>query len=916
MSQKKGGSSSRRKGNRNLTDDTHNNNNGLPSNNKTERYPPHWSLDDCRTAYASGTSATTKTVVVRGILRVLPFSPQNAAATASFVTCDRGETGKDICVATEVDRNRALHGDEVFIELYPVQEVEDVDESAEEKRPLTSVDIQEHLQDMTLDEGGNDTCDSPVGPPQTWQDDPAQAALWNPVVPIQRPTANGRHTHDEDPMERRRRKEQQMQQQRKGRVVYIVPPKAVYSEVQTSNSSSPQKPPTRRIVGTLKMLPDGNTILLTPNNRSLSQFRCPTEGTRKLVELAKQQDEDCDINQLYFCAEYEHGSWLTTHKWPSVVRVKRLGTAFVLDDEVQALLTEYDLDHGDFFPDVLRDVNAAVKSGVYYQSSSNSGGSTDAELGWKPTPSMYQGRRDYRSERIFTIDPTTAKDLDDALHIRLLDDGCIEVGVHIADVSHFVRPGTAVDTEAQRRSTTVYLVDRTVPMLPRPLCEIACSLNENVERLAFSCVWRMNADGTLQTVSGGKGEDVWYGRTVIKSCARLDYSTAQNIIENKVATGEAVDTMKDDLWPSARRPTGDHTVDQVAADVRLMHRVAMARRRVRFDNGALGLHGIKLTFQLGTDGQTPLLTAPYPIRDSNRLVEEFMLLANYLVAQRLITHSGGRAVLRCHNEPAEDGLGDLAAVAKAAIGFDIDVSSSQTLHASLVRLGRECKDPLVLQCITQMMMTPMVPANYFAAGTLEAEEWRHFALNIPYYTHFTSPIRRYPDVMVHRLLQATIDGPEAVDRFYLDVKMTETTCKHCNDKRMKSKKAQERCDRVFLALFVKVHPIRNQLGVVLSVGRSTFTVFVPSLGVNAILYLDEHKDMLTFAIEEVSREDGCSRRILLQLKPEAAKCMEESRKWQSGALEIKVFSKLAVTVTCKDKPPVDVKLRLEGPWKE
>jgi VacB/RNase II family 3'-5' exoribonuclease len=518
---------------------------------------------------------------------------------------------------------------------------------------------------------------------------------------------------------------------------------------------------------------------------------------------------------------------------------------------------------------------------------------------------MYKGRRDYRTERIFTIDPTTAKDLDDALHVKQLPDGRVEIGVHIADVSFFIQPGTAVDQEAQKRATTVYLVDRTVPMLPRPLCEVACSLNENVERLAFSCVWTMNMDGTLKKKGDKVSEDdVWYGRTVIKSCARLDYSTAQNIIDRKVAHGESESELDEKDWPKSRRPTGGHTIDEVAFDVRLMHVVAMARRKLRFDNGALALHGIKLTFQLDSDGQTPLLAAPYPIRDSNRLIEEYMLLANYLVAQRLISHAKGKALLRQHPEPLDDGLDKVVEVAKASINFDMDVSTSATLHASLHRLSRECDDPLVLQSITQMLMTPMQPADYFAAGQVEPMLWRHFALNIPYYTHFTSPIRRYPDVIVHRLLQATLDGDQAVDSFPQDSAEINQICIHCNEMRMKSKTAQERCDRVFLSLYVLKNPMKSELGVVMSVGVKTFNVYVPSLGISTMLFLDEHLDELTS--QYVEAQDG-ARRITLNQK-----AGREGIQW--GTIDIKVFTKLLVTVFCKDKPPIDVGLKLEGPW--
>jgi DIS3-like exonuclease 2 len=571
-----------------------------------------------------------------------------------------------------------------------------------------------------------------------------------------------------------------------------------------------------------------------------------------------------------------------------------LGDALTLEHEIQALLISYAVDHGDYPPQALKHVDETVQSGIFYN---------ESELQWRPTPEMLEGRRDYRGERIFTIDPTTAKDLDDALHIKLLEGdgngrGIVEVGVHIADVSYFVTPGSPVDDEAQRRTTTVYLVDRTIPMLPRPLCEMACSLNENVERLAFSCVWKMYLDGTL--VPGAN--NVWYGRTVIKSCARLDYSTAQNIIDNKVATGEAC--LDAELWPTHRRPTEPHTIDQVAADVRLMHRVAMARRRIRFENGALALHGTKLTFQLDTDGQTPLLVAPYPIRDSNRLVEEYMLLANYLVAQRLIMHARRLAVLRMHPEPLMEGLDSVVNVAAAA-GVTIDIETAQTLHQSLVRLARQ-GDPLLLQCVTNLLMTPMQAAEYFVTGCREnPEEWKHYALNIPYYTHFTSPIRRYPDVLVHRLLQATIDGPSAVAGFPVDAETLEELCVHSNEKRLASKNAQERCDRVFLSLFVRKHPLESQLGIVLSVGQSIFTVFLPGLGTSAMLYLLEHKSMLTYASDETN---GDKRRILLQRRPGKGKA-----EWST--LEIEVLVKVSVTVVFKDKPPIDIKARLEGPWK-
>lgn len=863
-----------------------------------EAYPPHLSLEECLSRYHNSNSSENKHHIVRGKLRVLPGNDKNG-----FVACDRGMLKHDVVIADCYHRNRALDGDMVYLELLPLEDEAElttmtVDEYELSKAFEGQAQVEDDAGDEIFDNWQQSAPAAPPPPPvrRTWQDDEMQMDLWNPqVTVIRREHSRAIPVTQQLPL-----------QQRKGRVVHVIHPKSILSELEPGAASGPS--PRRRIVGSLMVLQSG-TVLLTPNNKCLPQFKCPQKSTQGLIDTLQRQEgevggtESLVLNTTLFQAEYEYGSWKESHKnWAPCVNVQYLGKSCVMESEIQALLTDYQVDHGEFPSSVLKDVDEAVKSGVYLHPESK-------ELGWKPTPEMYAGRRDYRTQRIFTIDPTTAKDLDDALHITELPDGSIEIGVHIADVSFFVRPGTAVDQEAVRRATTVYLVDRTIPMLPRPLCEVACSLNENVERLAFSCVWRMNPDGTLRMkkTANGKGEeeDVWYGRTVIKSCARLDYSTAQNIIEGKVGSmGEKDEDADEELWPPSRRPTGGHSLQQVAADVRQMHRVAMARRQLRFSSGALALVSVKLTFQLDADGQTPLLAAPYPIRDSNRLVEEYMLLANYLVAQRLITHAGNLACLRHHPPPKMESIDKVVAVAKAGMNFDIDTSSSQSLQKSLVRLGQVCRDPLVLNCVTQMLTLPMQQAQYFAAGTEEPEFWRHFALNIPYYTHFTSPIRRFPDVIVHRLLQATLDGKEAVGSFPQDSTQIQQLCLHCSGKQKASKEAQQRCDRVFLSLYLLKHPMKSQMGIVLSVGQKAFMVYIPSLGADALLYLDEHKDMLTYADDE--HKDG-TRRILLQQKPDAP-----GTKWKT--LAIKVFTKLLVTIICKEKPPIDMKLRMEGPY--
>jgi DIS3-like exonuclease 2 len=667
-----------------------------------QNYPPHLTLAECIERYNNNGRGQQQNLppILRGKLRAMPGRDSMA-----FVACDRGSLVKDILIPDPWHRNRALDGDMVYVELLP----SDDPTAAGLSESLATKLKMEEDEDKASKGSNNDEDDEDFKEEEGefWQDDPVQMDIWNPQVRIPKPP----------PMMKATGLSSSSTVQRKGRVVYVIPPKSGReSEMHpTPEGEDHQVVPRKRLVGFLQRLNSGQ-ILLNCTNRSLPQFCCPHSAGNLVPKVA-------DMKSTMILAEYHYGSWREEQvQWPPCCNLKVLGQSCLLEDELVALLTEFGVDHGDHPAAVLRDVDAAVKSGIVQDESTG-------EWGWRPTRDMYEGRRDYRNQRIFTIDPTTAKDLDDALHIQELPDGSIELGVHIADVSFFVRPGQDVDEEAQRRSTTVYLVDRTIPMLPRPLCEVACSLNENVERLAFSCVWRMNRDGTLRLKENSTQEDVWYGRTVIRSCARLDYSTAQNIIEDKVAVkGNEDGTMDDTLWPPSRRPTGCHTIAQVAADVRLMNQVAIARRRLRFENGALALHSVKLTFDVDpVDG--PLLASPYPIRDSNRLVEEYMLLANYLVAQRLITHAGDRACLRRHPPPLMDSMEKVSNLTKASLNYELSLETSEGLQRSLRHIGTICHDPLVLQCITQMMTVPMQQAIYFAAGTLNPSDWRHYALN-------------------------------------------------------------------------------------------------------------------------------------------------------------------------------------------
>jgi exoribonuclease R len=491
-----------------------NRNSNRSNNNMNIVYPPYWKLEECVSLYNSKDPS-----VIRGTLRVLP----NAKDAMAFCTCDRGSQKKDVLIEMPLHRNRALDGDVVYVELKPEyldnEDNEDDDEDNKHVRKSQKHGMEDDVEQEQGCSGGGDEIIADVD--SWWQDDPIQMSLWSPVVPIRRRQDALNKKEDDGKGDGTG-----VSKQRNGRVIHVVPPKSLASEIHpnksSTNTAAAATPPTpyKNVVGILKRLQSG-TVLLTTANKSLPQFKCSESALRENNDF-KDSPEDA-----IFQAKYEYGSWKETHKWPPCTDVRQMGVACNVEDETKALLITNQLDHGEFPAPVLEECASVVESGEFTTTAAD--GTQTA--GWKPTPEMYQGRRDYRHKRIFTIDPTTARDLDDALHIDDLGNGQVEIGVHIADVSHFIKPDSLLDAEAQRRCTTVYLVDRIVPMLPRPLCEIACSLNEDVERLAFSCVWRMNMDGNVAAGGGGSAEDVgaqqkdvWYGRTVIKSCgtSRLD----------------------------------------------------------------------------------------------------------------------------------------------------------------------------------------------------------------------------------------------------------------------------------------------------------------------------------------------------------------------------------------------------------
>ncbi len=356
-------------------------------------------------------------------------------------------------------------------------------------------------------------------------------------------------------------------------------------------------------------------------------------------------------------------------------------------------------------------------------------------------------RKDFRSTWTMTIDPYDAKDFDDAISLKKLDNGNYEVGVHIADVSHYVKPGSAIDNEALNRATSVYLVDRVIPMLPEVLSNNVCSLRPNEDKLTFSAVFEI--DGKAEV------KKQWFGKTIINSNRRYSYEEAQEIIE----TNE-----------------GDYP-----EEIQTLNALAIILRQKRFSNGAINFQSEEVKFKLDEKGK-PIETYVKEPKESNHLIEEFMLLANKKVAEHIGTPKGKQEpktfVYRIHDEPNPEKLSTFVQFLKK-LGYSLNVSSRKTLADSYNNLFNKIKGKGEENMIETIAVRTMAKAEY------STENIGHYGLAFPYYTHFTSPIRRYPDLMVHRLLEKYLHGGKSANKG-----LFEDMCKHSSDMERKAVQAE------------------------------------------------------------------------------------------------------------------------------
>ena len=334
-------------------------------------------------------------------------------------------------------------------------------------------------------------------------------------------------------------------------------------------------------------------------------------------------------------------------------------------------------------------------------------------------------RRDFREVLTFTIDPADAKDFDDAISFQTLKNGNIEVGVHIADVSHYVKPGSALDKEAFERGTSVYLVDRVIPMLPERLSNGLCSLRPNEDKLCFSAVFELDHEANVI--------ELWFGRTIIHSDTRFSYEDAQEILESK---------------------SGKHSQELLK-----LNELAYKLRERKFKHGAISFESVEIKFRLDDQGK-PLGVYVKERKDAHKLIEDFMLLANKKVAEFVAKKGKGKQkytfVYRSHDSPKEDALLNFSEFA-SKFGYKIDMSSGRETARSLNFLMADVEGKKEQNVLTQLAIRSMAKAVY------TTKKHSHYGLAFDYYTHFTSPIRRYPDVMVHRLLELYLTDGKSVN---------------------------------------------------------------------------------------------------------------------------------------------------------
>jgi len=475
-------------------------------------------------------------------------------------------------------------------------------------------------------------------------------------------------------------------------------------------------------------------------------------------------------------------NWKDDAKSPNGEILEVLGNAGENETEIHSILHEYDLPYK-FDEDVEAESN-----------------SIPLEI---PEEEIAK-RKDMRGVLTFTIDPETAKDFDDALSLEWMN-GKMVVGVHIADVSHYVRPDTGLDKEAYKRGTSVYLVDRVVPMLPERLSNGLCSLRPHEDKLCFSAIFTLDQNGHVL--------DEWFGRTIIHSDCRLTYEQAQEMILCESTFASQCPTV-----------IGSNITDKVMEAVKILDKTAKKMRKQRFTRGSISFDKREVSFKLDENSK-PIGINFKEAKDSNKLIEEYMLLANRRVAQFL--KSKGPCVNRAHDEPDPAKLESLKLFI-APLGYTIKTNSPEEITRTLNQLLLDVKGTPEENMISSLVVKSMMKAIY------TADNIGHYGLGFEHYAHFTSPIRRYPDVMIHRMLGRYLEDKTVTNKARLEGK-----CAYLSERERKAQKASRDSIKYMQCVYMADKVGKIYKGVVISVADYGLFVEMPEVGSEGMVRISE-----------------------------------------------------------------------------
>ena len=570
--------------------------------------------------------------------------------------------------------------------------------------------------------------------------------------------------------------------------------KALQEEVKkTHKGTSEGRPqPTAKVVGIVKrnwrqyvghIDPSSASKGSTQGRRMDNVFLIPMDKKIPKIRLRTRQTSELLGKRLLVTID----SWERDSRHPVGHFVRSLGELETKSAETEALLLEWDVQYRPFPKTVL---DCLPKEGHNWKVPE----STD-DPGWRD-------REDLRELLICSIDPPGCQDIDDALHARKLPNGNYEVGVHIADVSHFVRPANAMDTEASIRGTTVYLVDKRIDMLPMLLGTDLCSLKPYVERYAFSVIWELNDNADIVNVR--------FTKSVIKSREAFSYEQAQLRIDDE--------SQQDDLTNG----------------MRMLLKLSKKLKQKRMDAGALSLSSPEIKVQMESETSDPIDVKTKELLDTNSLVEEFMLFANVSVAAKIYDAFPQTAILRRHAAPPKTNFEELANQLQVKRGLELRSDSSKALADSLDRCV-DPKDPFFNTLVRIMATRCMMSAEYFCSGTQAYPEFRHYGLASEIYTHFTSPIRRYADLLAHRQLAAAIDH-EPVHPSVRSRGRLEAVCKNINVRHRNAQMAGRASIAYYVGQALK-GKVAEEEAFVMKIFSNGFVVLVPRFGIEGLIRL-------------------------------------------------------------------------------